>query len=543
MLPLPRISGRASFYNPLFVSLGLAGALASCGPTPATSTEPPDQLVVARAAILTNTGGPVPDVSYNTTAWSTSKWQSETDGQTAAFVTYVAFNAEPSTNVVYPVRTDKDSQGRAYVDRVVCPGASQVGTNFDDAESDEDFADAHYLPVPFGIAAVWGDPAVATGNGHWYVSSLVAPLDVFNMHTNIVAGGINCFRTSDYLPSNLPVSFSDVMAGSCIFQSPLGQTSFGNVACLRRTNGVATTNGYDFFDGGSMATSFNAIYVAYTNEHKGGPGVGTDNQTRVAMYKMPLATGAWAPVPGDNAIPTDFHPSLASSPNLGSVFMVTSSGTSLILRSYSTAWSAPVTIATDYSSASVTLNDNVTVLRGHRYPVVTVQPANPMAPISIVIFYPRKVGAFTQLQGVICSAGLTCTAPASMRTSSTSNAALPGTAAALTAAGASVNGLTYWSDAGLTGGQVKLYYSTFSTSGSMSAPVAMTQAQKACPGDGNGYWGDYDRMWVSQNNTSLPFFIRSFTDSTHATCDTTSRANLDYRSQNTHVSLIFRVAQ
>jgi len=526
---------------PLLSLTGIALGLASCSPPPAPSEELADPLVVAREKLLNSNGGPIPDVSYNTTAWTTNKWQSETDGTTAGFITYVIFNAEPSTNVVYPVRTEKDSQGRPYVDRVVCPGASQVGTNFDDAQSDDDFADAHYLPVPFGIAAVWGDPAMATANGNWYVSSLVAPLDVFNMHTNIVAGGLNCYRTSDLTTTGLPNSMIPVMAGACMFQSPLGQTTFSSVACLRRANGIPASNGYDFFDGGSMAGSFNALYVAYTNEHRGGPGVSADNLSRVAMYKMPLSTGAWAQVPGDDAIATDFHPALASAPNLGSVFMVTASNSTLTLRSYSTAWSAPVTIATDYTVATTsTLNDG-TQIRGRRYPVVAIQPANPMAPYSIVIFYPRKVGAFTQLQGVVCSASLTCTAPATMRTSATSNAVLPATTTALKKVGTTttnVNALSYWSDAGLTGGQVKLLYSTFTTGGAMSAPVALTQAQKACPGDGNGYWGDYDRMWVWQNNTTGPLFIRSFTDSTHAVCDTTSRANLDYRSQNTHISMI-----
>ena len=32
-------------------------------------------------------------------------------------------------------------------------------------------------------------------------------------------------------------------------------------------------------------------------------------------------------------------------------------------------------------------------------------------------------------------------------------------------------------------------------------------------------WGDYDEMMVSNNNTSIPLFLRAFTDSTKAACN------------------------
>ena len=97
-------------------------------------------------------------------------------------------------------------------------------------------------------------------------------------------------------------------------------------------------------------------------------------------------------------------------------------------------------------------------------------------------------------------------------------------------------GLTYWSDNGQSGNRVVLRHYEFNINGSIRSSGALTASQVACPGGGANYWGDYDSMYVKNNATTLPTFHRSFTDSTEATCDTTTRANLDFRSQDQHVS-------
>ncbi len=510
----------------VIVATGCSGA--SVG-----ETEGEERVAESDQALVSGTTGVgVGDVSRISTDWTASAWQSEAWGAASGGFEYAVYNAEDTNtaHVTYPVTTTNDPQGRKYIDRIVCPGTNQVGTNFEDPFEDDSWVDAHHLPMPAGIAVLWGDPSLYLYDGYAWVSALVSPSDVFSARSNYVNGSQHCFRTSDIPNGQYPDDFEDALGGACVFRANQGTANNQAIAyqpsrCFRRQNGADSASGADFLDGGYLFPGNDdedaALYAAYTDVTSG----------TLAMYRWPLDgnDSSWAAVPGDTSVHISGHPLLMSNEN--GLFIVAASGTSLKLWRYQGGFSGGGTIATNLAVGNVTLKDGVTQIRGVNY-AARMLPVSGSTPAKMAIFYQFQNGSSTSLKGLLCdTVTLSCSASFTVGSSSY-NTFMPALAFGYRSNGTPVNVLSFWSDQTTTGGNVALRYSTLTTSGSITSPVTLTASQRACPGEGVGYWGDYDGMWNDSGST----FTRLITDSTWATCDTTTRANLDYRSQDEHVS-------
>jgi len=221
-------------------------------------------------------------------------------------------------------------------------------------------------------------------------------------------------------------------------------------------------------------------------------------------------------------------------------------GATITRRTHSAAhgFSAPVTVATDYDSTNAILKGGGVVRRGRAYAAALAPNPNALTPATWIA-YERMSGPRKQLVLTRCTSSDTCSVWAIIGgtdplTGRGSNAFMPAVAVAYRVDGSStrvVLGLTYWTDEGLTGNQILMkHYDLLLPTGSVVSSGPLTNAQVACSGLGAEYIGDYDTMVVANNATSSAYFNRMFTDSTEATCDTTTRANLDFRAQDQHVS-------
>jgi len=477
------------------------------------------------------------DVSSVSADWNTTAWQSESVGVSVGFWQYVAYNAEDTNpaHVQYITTSTLDSSGRPFVDRVVCPGASNIGTNFEDPNEDDDYVDAHLLPATpdsVGLPINWGDPAMYGFDGYVWVSSLRVPSDRIKAVSNYTVNGAKCLRTSDAPGSPYAVSISSALAGACVFAAheAVDPAPFVTAHCFRRQNGVDSASGNDFFDGGDLfpwgEDSDNSLFASYWD---------TVTNT-LAMYRhyleTPIDTG-WAPVPGDTGVHIVGHPLLAS--NDDSLFILApSGGTNLSVWKYSGGgFSAGTVVATDLYQGEVELKDNVTEVRGVNFAMQYIWNGTP-ARLAVVYQSRSGSGVRTTLKLLLCDpVTLACTNPVVLG-NSTYDAFMPALAIGPNKTGSHyMNVLSYWSNQTTSGANTVLRYMTYTTTGSSTSSVSITASQRDCPADGVGYWGDYDKMWSTST-----VFSRGITDSTDKTCDTTSRANLDFKPQDQHVAVV-----
>lgn len=503
---------------------------------------PDDRLdEVASELVAWDGVGNTESVSRFSTDWTSTAWQSEVAAAVSTdFHLQGAFNAEDTNtaHVTYPVRTERDSSNRFYVDRIVCPGTSQVGRFLYDGSQ----WNALRLPTPNGWAVVWGDPAAAAWEGNLWISALGSPTDVFSAKSNTTVNGKGCYRTSDYPSSGLPVGFGDdgttPLAGAVVQAITSNTLNAPNaVVSFRRNNGVDSATGTDFLDGGSMVACGGALYAAYED---------TKTHT-LAMYRKPANGGAWAPVAGDSSITTKDHPLLFSSMSYTGTWVLTANGGTLTRRSHTSAgFAAPLVVASDYSSSNVVLKGGASIRRGRAYAAVVAPNPNALSPASWIA-YERVSGTAKQIALIRCTSA-SCTLWATFggtdpRNNTVTNAFMPAVALAyhlVNGVSTPVLGVTYLTDKGLTGNQVFLAHSDYSIpGGSNISSGPLTKPQVACPGSGADYIGDYDAMVVTNNATDSADFNRFITDFTETTCDTTTRANLDYRSQDQHVSNVW----
>jgi hypothetical protein len=279
---------------------------------------PDDRLDEVASDLVGGDGvGNTEPVSRFSTDWTSTAWQSEvTAAVSSDYHLQGAFNAEDTNtaHVTYPVRTQRDSLNRFYVDRIVCPGTSQVGRFLYDGSQ----WNAQRLPTPNGWAVVWGDPAAAAWEGNLWISALGSPTDVFSAKSNATVNGKGCYRTSDYPSSGLPVGFGDdattPLAGAVLQAITTNTLNAPNaVVSFRRSNGADSATGTDFLDGGSMVACGGALYAAYEDA----------KTNTLAMYRKPANGGSWAAVAGDSSIVSTDHPLLFSSMSYTGTWILT----------------------------------------------------------------------------------------------------------------------------------------------------------------------------------------------------------------------------
>jgi hypothetical protein len=356
---------------------------------------------------------------------------------------------------------------------------------------------------------------------------------------NTTVNGRGCFRTSNFSGSGLPDGFgesgSTPLAGACILGTNL-QTINGPSAlqCFRRSNGVDASTGNDFLDGGSMAPCATALYAAYedTVSHS------------LAMYRMP-SRGSWAPVAGDSAIAADNHPVLIEALGFTGIWLLTSKSHTLTVRTHGTSgFGTPVTVTTDHNPADLTINGGAKIRRGRGVAGIVASAPRTVTWIAYETTTQKAGSAVVKNAIFLMRCTTTCTQTTRVGgvdplTGRGSHAFLPALALTyklINGVPTPMVGMTYWTDAGQTGNRLVLRQYTFNIDGTVRSGGDVTTAQVACPGTGAEYWGEYDSMYVKDGASASPSFHRSITDSTEATCDTSTRANLDYRSQNQHVS-------
>ena len=180
------------------VIAGSLMSLASLGCGATDEWEDPAVTSASSALLPGQSVGSTEQVSFFSTDWTSTAWQSETAGAFLNGFYYAAFNAEDTntSHVTYPQRVERDSSNRPYVDRIVCPGTSQVGRALFD--SSIGVWAAKRMPLPAGWDVLWGDPSVAVWEGNWWVSALGSPTDRFRATANTTVNGRSCFRNSDY---------------------------------------------------------------------------------------------------------------------------------------------------------------------------------------------------------------------------------------------------------------------------------------------------------------------------------------------------------
>ena len=170
---------------------------------------------------------------------------------------------------------------------------------------------------------------------------------------------------------------------------------------------------------------------------------------------------------------------------------------------------------------AITLSNNVTI-REVGCSVARGGAENGIAPPITYIAYNKAAGSHVQVRIASCQQSpvtgvFGCSDLPSLATSSTANSFLPAVAVAHRGTQAPFDvqvRVSFWSDQGLTGGQIRLR--SFNTAN--PGAITTSPAQTACP-DTRGYMGDYDDMIVVNDRTASPGFRRPYTDSTDTTCN------------------------
>jgi hypothetical protein len=493
------------------------------------------------------------DLTLVSGAWPQTNYQSETsivadDFSDGTHYMYVGFNAEDAR----PGHTsfvDVSVNGQTYEDRVICAGTTSMGYDIWNAFNDG-WQGSLYVPLPDSTAVFYGDPTVAQFDGQAFLAGVASPSDYFSSRANYNG----CFRVSNVPDSPYPASIQGALAGACVLSTLWGNTFGGQSECLHRQGGVDSPTGQDFLDGSGLAATDFFLYAAFFDVTTGTgvmyqrPASNTGLPTSFVAIEDPPFTGITDHVllvttpPGEDA------------PSLGAVYAITVSLGTLMIAKYSEtsltsgSWSPAVTVASDYSEGFARMKNGGPGIRNIGFAAAMLDNAgNPDVPRQIAIFYQRFVGGtfVTQLQGVLCDPNtLACTAPADMVTSSADNAFNPAITTAFKQVGgqtfpSAIDAVSYWTDHGLTDGSVQLAYSSFTRDGGpLIERVGLTQPQTPCPFTSQGYWGDYDFMGVLNNGGPLPTFVRPVTDSTAVACDTSGRANQDFRGTDQHVTAV-----
>jgi len=442
-------------------------------------------------------------ISTDSAAPNELQSESSSSVQRTTGFAYTGFNAGDSAHLTFPTGTS----------RRICRGTSALGFNVRNTNGAYNAAMSR-LAVPSGYSALWSDPAMGVAGDSVYFGLLVAPNDRFNA----ASGNQECWTNSN------GTSAKGMLAGACIFRST-SQTltpNFGsNVSCVRTGN--------DFYDGGSLSGDpfgGSNIIASYWNF----------DQSRVDVWAGPSPswTRVATPFPGQVI---GGHPLAA-----GGVAVVVSDSVGILwisnYHSNTNSWSNPVRVGGPVA-AGTTLSDG-TAIREVGYSFAFAGQTSFNVPYTFYVAYITTVNNRTQIRVSSCgmdSVGFggsinLCSDMPALATPTTSNAFMPSVASANVMLPGAMSPdvqsrLSYWSDQGLTGGNVQLRSFNFNNPTSQ----AVTAAQHPCP-DNRGYWGDYDDMYVVDDFTPNPTFVRPYTDSTDAAC-----TRQTYTANPQHVSV------
>lgn len=483
------------------VALALGTAGAGCGEYEGEDGSPvgTDGIEQLQSALLEGAR-----ISTDSAAPNELQSESSSTVQLTTGFGYTGFNAGDSAHLTFPTTTS----------RRICKGTSALGFNVRNANGAFNSTMSR-LAVPSGYSVLWSDPAMGAAADSVYFAMLGSPTDRFN----VASGNQDCWTNSN------GASASPMLSGACIFRST-SQTltpNFGsNVTCVRTAN--------DFYDGGSLSGDpfgGNAIIASFWNI--------TQNRVDVWRGPSPSWTRTATPFATQNI---GGHPLAAG----GVAVVVPDSVGNLWISNYhsnTNTWSNPISVGGPVAP-STTLSDG-TNIRQVGFSFVFAGQLSFNVPYTFYVAYMKAVaGGKTQIRVTSCtmdSVGFggninVCGDLPALATPTTSNAFMPALASAhVMLPGAQTpdvhTRLSYFSDEGLSNGNVQLRSFNFNN----PSAQAVTPAQRTCP-DNRSYWGDYDDMFVVDDFTPNPTFVRPYTDSTDTTC-----SRQTYTANPQHVSV------
>lgn len=439
--------------------------------------------------------------------WSTG--QSETAVLATGSYRYVAYNAhDPAKVTILP-----NDGGR-----VVCKGAT--GTGYSYSADDGATWTAGKLTLPNSWFMSWGDPALTVAGSGANRKVFLTTIGLTQAQFDALPAGMKTPQGCLKHDTNGGIGNFAPIAASIWRASPGGAFSL-----------VGTVSSADL-DGGSAIAIGDTAYFAYWN-------VGAST---ALVAKNGIAGGASliAPPPFTNV---SGHAVLVKTwiDNEAAVTaVVPTSNTNLELATYkpsSNTWTPKTTIATNYSSADVTIGNKS--IRGRGF---TAHYRGANGPVTnLVVTYQFVDQGKTRLASSLCSV----TQPASCEQipgwtvpeTPGFNAFMP----ALVQRTRPMDGhadyrtyLTYWTDEGHPNGQVRMVFNHLVSDGTQSWGY-QGSPQTPCP-DSRGYWGDYDHAYSESLGAGVwSRMVRSFTDSTGANCSAQK-----FIASPQHVSLLTR---
>jgi hypothetical protein len=474
----------------VIVSLALTVGAASCG-DPRDGTPSSDVETAAQALLGTNISNAlVPN----------STFQSETSSVASlGGMAAVAFNTDDSAHGIPNVSKCRLHSQSALSYRSTAGGAWRV----------------IHIPVPTsqGVSILRGDPSTAffdLGTSYRvFVSSIAISDATWNGLTK---------RTDGCADNAVVVPAANIDRG-CVSAVEIPKSgaaaSMGLAFCV-----APQVSGQ--FDGGSVWTGSNGyLYAAYWNAKT------TVRRVEVFRTNAQAFTALAVPFPGMSILG---HPKFVQGSNGGPALIAPDSGGTFWFTAFNETtltWSTPAFVASGFSwQRPITLKDGKT-LREVGY-WATWFSSGP-SPSSLLFFFEKPgTGTFTRLQGVACGTipSLGCSEMPGWTTSTTANAFMAGIAVAHIPQPPSpyprvAPWLSYWNDSARSDGQVTMRWAALNFAGSGSLTlIDLGTTERPC---GAGlYWGDYDQMAVDNDFSASATVLRPFTDSTAATCNTST---------------------
>jgi hypothetical protein len=284
----------------MFLLLCVTNGLVGCGPETGTSV----------------TGSNPEDPTWNGTQSGTATATARS-GETTSFI------------VTYNDDTDDGKVKYTATDRVVLPGASQLGWSYS-LDQGKTWKYGGKVRPPAGWGALWGDPAIVNSGTNYqrvYISSLAIP-------------------SSKLPPEGWHGYVNDAIGGACVARSDDGGIHFAIHSCL--------SSNFDFYDGGSMAaagglTNDQRVFAAYVDV----------DAARIDVWASPDGLLPFVqlgnPFPGMTMVS---HPRLAYDRLRGGLFVAAINGADqriYINRLVGDSWEPPKVASLPTSRSTVTV--------------------------------------------------------------------------------------------------------------------------------------------------------------------------------------------
>lgn len=468
-----------------------------------------DAVGVGTAALLSGAN----DVSRSVTG-ADGLGESETAAINSGGTEYIAYNANDDSKVTFA------ADGSSYT---LCSGAIDIGYSMSTGGTWQ----RKGVSIPSGIAALWGDPAIAVAGSKLFISSMAYTQSEFDKVDGANKNSAGCVV---------------VQSGNTSGTYIKGRTA----VILRGTSGgtLSAVSGFPSvgeLDGGSMVAIGGTVYASYREL--------TGTNANKALVVKAGETGQITKLPYP-ALAAHGHPILIRGwvANSTGVSMVVYTGSSTLkLTTYNPAtnsWTTPTTIATDHYFGDVSMKSTGMKIRrgGRSYAALRGDlGSNP----KVQVFYERVDSGYVRLQGASCTLNSnppSCSKNSNWVTPANNNSFMPAlsesTLTQSTGGHATLwrNYVSYWTDEGRSDGKVVMRFSRLNSTSMTTSGTSNAQAPCA---DTRGYWGDYDAMYVrSRPLDQWAPLVRPFTDSTNGTC-----SSKEFVASPQHVSVIAHTPQ